>query len=896
MARPRFLPQPLAILAISLVSTSFIPAALPAPASPPDDFVLAGPTASAVFLVEPSLDPAVARAADDLRVDIERVSDVAPVLRHELSPDAGPTLVLVAVAGRSPLLDRLAASGKLDLRTLVGAWESFVIAVVREPFPGIEQALVIAGSDRRGAIYGCYEISAAIGVSPWHWWADVPVRKQATIAIAAGTHRFGPPSVKYRGIFLNDEDWGLQPWAAKTFEPETGDIGPKTYAKVFELLLRLKANTVWPAMHPTTRAFNRDPRNKEVADAYGIVMGSSHAEPMLRNNVDEWTAPKEDYNYVTNRADVLRYWEDRVAANGRYENIYTLGMRGIHDSNMVGPKTDAERIRVLEQAFADQRALITQHARPEAGRVIPDAPRPGAATDDARRIRDNPPYLTRSDDIPQMFCAYKEVLDLYRQGLRVPDDVTIVWPDDNFGYIRNLATPAECARSGGFGVYYHLSYLGRPLAYLWLSTTPPALVWEEMHKAYTHGADRIWIANVGDLKPAEIGTEFFLQLAWNIDRWTPGTLPNFLREWAAREFGQGVAVGAPLVGAQGRRPATPLQESQSQRTGASGHTDPDEIAAVLADYYRLNFQRRPEHLQWWLPRQPRRFSALTDGEVQQRLDSFAKLRTRVENLRRRLPAAQQDSFFQLVHYPIVGSALANVRFFEAERGHLDVAQAANAELVGLTRFYNEELAGGKWRGIMALEPADQQWSSMRIAPWTPPDSPRPAVADPPPGTFIVLEPAACTSHPSPTGAAWTRIPGLGRTGEAVTVLPATAAAIDLAAAQASAARLEHTVTFPTSGEFTLQAYLLPTHPVAGTALRFAVALDDAAPQLVSLEIGDGGSEWAQAVLNATRIATTRLVVPQAGEHTLTVYGLEAGVVLDKIVIDLGGLTPSYLGP
>ncbi|ACB74654.1 conserved hypothetical protein [Opitutus terrae PB90-1] len=853
----------LVLSALACIEQLSAQTALLTPSPRADDFILANQQGAAVFVLEPGTDPAVARAVDDLRADIERVSNVVPALRHELSPAARPALVLVAVAGKSSLLDRLAAEKKLDLRALVGAWESFVIAVVHTPFPGVERALVIAGSDRRGAIYGCYEVSAAIGVSPWHWWADVPVPKRSTLAIATGTHRFGPPSVKYRGVFLNDEDWGLQPWAAKTFEPETGDIGPKTYAKLFELLLRLKANTVWPAMHPTTRAFNHYPRNKEVADAYGIVMGSSHAEPMLRNNVDEWTAPKEDYNYVTNREGVLRYWEERVAENGRYEAIYTLGMRGIHDSNMVGPKTDAERIRTLERVFADQRALIARHVRPEVGRVIPNAPSPDAATDDGRRIRDNPPYLTRSDGTPQMFCAYKEVLDLYRQGLRVPDDVTIVWPDDNFGYIRNFATAAERGRSGGFGIYYHLSYLGRPLSYLWLSTTPPALVWEEMHKAYQHGADRIWIANVGDLKPAEIGTEFFLQMAWDIDRWSADNLATFLPEWTAREFG-------------------PQHAS--------------EIASILDEYYRLNFQRRPEHLQWWLPKQPRRASPLTDGEVQARLEAFARLRARVETLRTHMRPDQRDAFFQLVYYPVAGSALANQRFFEGERGNKDAARAADAGLVELTRVYNEQIAGGKWRGMMTLEPADKQWASMRIEAWTPPDSARAPVPDPPPGTFIAIEAGSFASHPSPTGVTWMRVPRLGRTREAVTVLPATVADIDLAAAEASAPRLEHAVNFPAAGEFTLQAYLLPTHPISGTALRFAVALDDAPPQLVTLEIGDGGPEWAQGVLNATRVARLRLAVPQAGEHALKIYGIQTGVVLDKVVIDLGGLTPSYLGP
>ncbi len=793
----------------------------------------------------------MARAADDLATDIARVTGIAPTKSAALPPSAR-AIVLVGVAGRSPLLDRLATTGKLDLRPLSGAWESFVIQTVAQPFPGVDQALVIAGSDRRGAIYGLYEISAAIGVSPWHWWADVPPAQRSSLVLAAGTNRFGPPSVKYRGIFLNDEDWGLQPWAAKTFDPEYGDIGPKTYAKVFELLLRLKANTLWPAMHACTRAFNSDPANARLADSYGIVMGTSHAEPMLRNNVREWTAPKNDYNYLANRDGVRAYWEERVASNARYESIFTLGMRGIHDSSMVGPKTDAERIATLERIFADQRALLAQHVSPAVERV------------------------------PQIFCAYKEVLDLYRQGLRVPDDVTIVWPDDNFGYIRNFATPAERARSGGFGVYYHVSYLGRPLSYLWLCTTPPALVWEEMRKAYDHGADRLWIVNVGDLKPAEIPTEFFLQMAWDIDRWRPENLDSFLPDWAARNFGPDNA------------PA---------------------IAALLADYYRLNFPRKPEHLQWWLPKEPYRPSGLSESEVQTRRAAFADLRRRAEALRPAIPAAQQDAFYELVFYPVVGSALANERYFAGERGQLDTARAADARLAAETRFFSEQVAGGKWRGFMNLEPASSEWASMRIAPWAPPPadqrtcsvtrqsldsasiSPRSetrqAFRPPSADTAVVAFDASSftASAPGATDAVWTAIPGLGHSGRALTVLPFSAPARALAEADA-APRIDYAVDLPAAGLFTLRLHLLPTHALAGGALRLAVALDDQPPQLVELPRADGGSEWSQAVLDNERIAESTLAPSTTGRHTLRVWGLEPGVVLDRFTIEpLAPATP-----
>ncbi len=326
------------------------------------DFILASQGRAAAVLVETTADPAVARATADFRNDIERVTGIPPAALNGSAP-LPREVVLASVLGQSALLDQLAAAGKINLNALAGAWESFVIQVVPAPFPGVERALVIAGSDRRGAIYGLYEISEAIGVSPWHWWADVTPEHKDTLAIAAGARRFGPPSVKYRGIFINDEDWGLQPWAARTHEPENGDLGPKTYARVFELLLRLKANVLWPAMHPSTKPFNGFPENKLLADRYGIVMGSSHAEPMLRNNVGEWKTPASGYDYVANRDGVLRYWEQRLDENGRFENIYTLGMRGIHDSNMIGPRTDDERIATLQRTFVDQRALLLKYAR-----------------------------------------------------------------------------------------------------------------------------------------------------------------------------------------------------------------------------------------------------------------------------------------------------------------------------------------------------------------------------------------------------------------------------------------------------------------------------------------------------------------------------------------------------
>jgi hypothetical protein len=913
-------------------------------------------------------------AAADLVSDVERVSGKKPQLRMEPS-GLSSHIVLAGTLGKSSLIDALVRDHKVDVTRLRGQWESFIIVTVPRPLPGVEMALAIIGSDRRGTAFGIYELSQAIGVSPWNWWADVTPAHRPNLVVSAGLHRYGPPSVQYRGIFLNDEDWGLQPWAAKTNEPERGDIGPKTYARIFELLLRLKANTLWPAMHKSTRPFNQFAENKQVADDYAVVMGSSHAEPMLRNNVGEWTDDPKNFDYTRNPEGVRNYWKERVRENGRFENIYTLGMRGIHDSPIQGPKTQAERIKLLERIFEVQRGMLAEHS----------------GTD-----------VTK---IPQIFCPYKEVLADYRNGLKVPDDVTIVFPDDNFGYIRSFPTPAERQRAGGFGVYYHISYLGRPLSYLWLNTTPPALIWEEMSKAYDHGVRKFWMLNVGDLKPAEIGIEFFMQMAWDASRWRRDNLPNFLNEWARREFG-------------------------------AAHST--EIAAVVDEYYRLGFARKPEHLQWYLPGEPPRVSDVSSvdyrDEAQTRLDAYESIQKRADRLYALMPAERKVAFFQLVAYPVRGAALANRRFFMMEKSAVYAAQGrasaltaaqraqeADAQMTAETDYYNERMLDGKWRHMMAIEMKQGEWPSMRITPPAiPPElSRRELAAQPRLGVAFEgrLEPMAADEHealpvlsvfmgntsffdvfntgrgrarwsakvsdnwlklsqlqgdlsvdarvtvsidwarapgrdgltmgaveitagnetrvvsvpifnPSSVrperligfvesagvvsieaenftskvergGAGWQVIHGLGRTGDSVAIFPTTAASIDLDRIVTDSPVLEYRMQLFTPESVTVTCYLVPTQPLkAGGGLRYAIGLDDQTPQVVTVGPGleVGSPPWAQNVMNATTLGKSTHEITKAGPHTLKIYMVDAGVVLDKIVVDAGGLRPSYLGP
>jgi hypothetical protein len=742
-------------------------------------------------------------AAEDLRRDLETVTGKPS--------GSGNGQIWAGTLGRNPAIDRLAAAGKLQVDKLKQCWECFTIATVERPSPTVPRALVIVGSDRRGTAYGIYELSRAIGVSPWHWWADVRPVHHDVLYVKRGTLRFGPPSVKYRGIFINDEDWGLAPWAATNFEPEHGGIGPKTYAKVFELLLRLKANTLWPAMHKISPAFNSDPENARLADRYAIVMGSSHAEPMLRNNVREWTADPHDYDYGKNPAGVRDYWEDRVRTNGLYENIYTLGMRGIHDSGMQGADDMPTRRRFLESIFADQRAMIGRHVSPHVERV------------------------------PQVFTPYKEVLDVYRSGLTVPDDVTIMWPDDNFGYIRRFPNALERRRSGGSGIYYHLSYLGAPLSYLWLSTTPPALVEEEMGRAFDLGADRMWIANVGDIKPGELAMDYFLSLAWDV----PGTrargVDDFLKRWAAENVDAGQSV---------------------------------EIARLLAEHYRLNFIRRPEHLQWWLPGQQPRQSPYSIGEGDERLREFDANVARLKAIETGIDPVRRDAFFELLAYPVQAAAEANRRFFAAE-GHdrlrdenlvealrrAGAARAADTAIATLTAHY-DSLNGGKWRGLIAPEPADGQWAFLRIsAPVVPrhydaqPYAPRSAA----PTVSLDLRRLAGN---------WRRVAGLGHDGVA------------LASSVREPVAGSGLVDLPT-GTWRPVVSLIPTYPGHdGEPLILTVKFGDQTfPLRVARQTGD--AEWAKAVLD-NRISIPLPVTLGKGPQRIELRADGGGVLVDSI--------------
>ncbi len=814
----------------------------PANAAPAFPLVASG---TAAPIVVPANAPEVVKiAARDLAADIAAVSGATPEILTAPPADKNRPRVELVIA-----------------TDLSGKWEAFRLSAK----PGV---LTISGSDRRGLAYGIYEVSQRIGVSPWNWWADVPATKRADLHLSLGDEPIDQPAVKYRGIFLNDEGWGLEPWASNTFEPDVGNLGPKTYARLFELLLRLRANSIWPAMHPGTTPFHQVPGNAKVADDYAIVLGSSHAEPMLRNNVGEWKRDVKHFNFLTHRDEVLTYWEERVKQRASGESIFTLGMRGIHDSAIVGPRNQAERIATLTDIFKEQREMLARHL----GQGDP----------------------TR---VAQMFCPYKEVLADYQAGLKVPEDATLVWPDDNFGYIRRFATADERRRSGGGGVYYHLSYLGAPLSWLWIDTLPPALVWSEMTRAYEQGARNLWIANVGDLKNTERSTEFFLDLAWHADRTNPEGPARFLRETAARDFGKQHA---------------------------------DMVADVLSRLQAINFARKTEHLQWHGSMTPYQPTELDEAEIAQRLKACADLVRDSDALAKQLPAVAQDAFYQLVGYPVVITAAANERYFRSElaradeargrdsKSNLEAAAASKKRIAEATARYNNDIAGGKWRGIVTENGvAARDWKRFQPDPKAVPPKPAADNVCPPapsesgallhlsgarPGDFVERDGVVSIhagnfagKYDLPTGAGWHSVPGLGRTGSAVTVLPSTTAITP-----AAAPTLDYRFHITTNNPATLHVRLLPTHPlVSGKGLRLAVSIDGSAPLPLAVTSGSEPKsvEWSNRVLSNATEATLKFPnTLKPGAHTLRLIAVDAGVVVDKIVLDLGGLKPSYDGP
>ncbi|MDQ8182612.1 glycosyl hydrolase 115 family protein [Pelagicoccus sp. SDUM812005] len=897
-------------------------------------------------------------AAEALADDIERVTGIAAAV-STAAPSASE-VILLGTVGSSPLIDSLVSDGKIDVSAIQGKWEAYTAAVVENPLQGVSRALVIAGSDRRGTAFGVFALSESMGVSPWYFWGDVPTAQKSALYIA-GSHTQPSPGVKYRGIFLNDEDWGLQPWAANTFEPEVGNIGPKTYSTIYELLLRLHSNVIWPAMHEypvMTTPFYEVPGNMEAADDYAIVISTSHHEPMLRNSHEYNESERGSYNYWSNRSNIYDFWEERVIETADTEAIYTIGMRGRTDAGMLAPAgtTDAQKAqKIQDEIIPDQRQMISDYVNKNAA------------------------------EMPQIFIPYKETLVQYQSGLELPDDVTILWPDDNHGYIRQLSTTQEQARSGGSGVYYHLSYWGVPTSYLWLCTTPPGMTRSEMIKAWDFEAKNMWLVNVGDLKPHEIGTDFFLRMARNPEAFREFDQRAYLSQWAARVFGS---------------------------------THADAIADVLEDYYHLNIVKRPEHLN----RNDSGFSHTENGdEAGRRLEDFSALAEAAEEIYSQLPAEDKAAFYAMVLYPVKGSNFVNRRVLLAERSRLwasqgragtaelaAAAEAAHAALLAETEFYNKTNADGKWdymlnpmdisqlpgwaqetqnafimpstgsytpaaeaglgvaiegeespleEGIAGELPkiarhADVErfvdvynkgagsfaWTATASAPWiklsqTSGDAdarimvgvdwtqaPR-GYAIPgqitiagagetrtvnvrafyPQGLDLGTLPAAVEAdakvvieaedytarRDDSDGIAWTRVDGATASRDGMTILPVTAASLDPENLPADAASLTYEFFAFSTGQVEIRTECLPTHRITAdhAGLRYAISLNGGPVQVTDVNAAEYSAAWNANTLRAASYGISKHEIAQAGLQTIQIWMVDAGVVLDRLVVD-----------
>ena len=875
-------------------------------------FPIAANGEAAAIYVAPTSPETVRVAAQSFADDVERVTGAKPAILTSLTAPLPANLILVGVLGASPEIDRLRTAKRLVTTSIDGKWEAAETATLLNPqisgqrnfLPGVHLVLVIAANDRRGAAYALFTLSRQMGVSPWTWWADVPVAHHAAVYVRPGLFVQPSPSVQYRGIFLNDEDWGLRPWAAKKMDPTVdngkGNIGPRTYERMFELLLRLHANSLWPAMHPGSLAFNAVPENAKLADKWGIVMGSSHSEALLRNNVGEWNEaapPAGDgrWNFQTNSEAMIQYWDKRLTENGKFENFYTVGLRGVHDSGLEATGSPQVKAKLVEDVMTEQRKLL-------AARVNPDVAK-----------------------IPQIIWLYKESLDLYRVGMKVPDDVTLGWTDDNYGYIRELPNAAEQARSGGSGVYYHVSYWGAPHDHLWLCTTPPALLHEELTKAYDHNARKYWILNVGDLKPAELDIDYFMQLATDEPRMAAMSQHDFLTQWFAEQF--------PAV-------------------------DVAKLADVMTRYYALNFIRKPEFMGFNGYNDGINRSAFnplawgTDGEPDQnraRAAAWHRLSEDAQSIAKTLPPEYASAFFELVGYPVEASTAMNEKFLATDLTFLDArhlddpalaadaarARAAYDTIQTLTAKYNS-LEDGKWDGIMSAAPRGRHVFEMpRTAAATDASAPFPAswggddsIAPTPPVKLIAkfleqhgtvsINATHFTRKSDGAPVQWNILTDLGISGDSI-VYGAPGLLANAANAGASQLDSEMRVSAPwleydfitttTDAPATLTLHLLPTFAVdSDHHLRYAVALDGGAPIELDLSPpaaprktaaagdGPGDSGWAENVLRNSATATVPLGQLAGGKHTLRLLYRDPGVVFEQLVVTFPGATPAYPVP
>ncbi|MBN1397499.1 MAG: glycosyl hydrolase 115 family protein [Bacteroidetes bacterium] len=926
-----------------------------------NNFALSYSGKSAPLFVSSQDYPGVIRAFKDLQADIEKVTGTRPELtvvksKTSIVP-ASREIVLAGTIGKSPLIDQLIKRKKLNVKGVSKKWETFLIQVVEKPFPNISRALVIAGSDKRGAIFGIYDVCKNIGVSPLHWWADVPAKKNSSLFVLPGRYVQGEHKVKYRGIFINDEAPALSGFVYEKF----GGYTSAFYVHVFELLLRLKSNFLWPAMWNNSFGTD-DSLNSKLADEYGIVMSTSHHEPMMRAFV-EWTwagNKRGSWDYSINAPALRDFWREGIRRNKNFETITTLAMRGDGDE----PMSEESNIDLLQQIVGDQRKIIEEVTGKKAS------------------------------DVPQVWAVYKEVQDYYDKGMRVPDDVTILLCDDNWGNIRKLPRLTDPLRSGRYGIYYHFDFVGGPRSYRWLNTTQIERVWEQMNLAYSYGADRIWIVNVGDIKPMEFPISFFLDYAWDPKRISASDLPEYTRKWAEDQFGAEYS---------------------------------KQIAEILNSYTKFNSRRKPEMLS------PDTYSLVNYREAETVVEQYYDIVNEAQQISNSLPAEYKDTFYQLVLHQSSACANLNDLYVTVGKNRLYAKQGRSAantlarkakELFLkdslITMYYNNILSGGKWKHMMdqthigyiswqeprynkmpevseisipekaemgvAIEGTEAWWPDEKNEAVLPeydvynqqkyyieifnrgkvpyeysinadrswilvsfdkgvietekrlwvsidwrkapkgtnravltingPDSTRinvQAVINNPHSPkrseirgfvesngYISINAENYSAARKSKTVNWVEIPNLGRTASAMIVTPVTA---QPQVPEGNSPRLEYQIYLFSEGEINVKAYLSPTlnfHKTQG--LRYALSIDDEQPQIVNMHENAVEPDWLypdwwnQAVSDNTIIKESKHQILKKGAHVLKFWMVDPGVVLQKIVVETGDVKPSYLGP
>lgn len=944
-AKSRFFIIVVFFLGISTISYSINPEKYVVSKGSSQNFPLVSSGKLASILVSENDFKGVLRVTGHLENDFFKVTELHPKRINKIS-EATDFVIIIGTLGKSEIIDQLAKEGKIDGNELKGKWEKFITQIVDNPAKGVKKALVIAGSDKRGTIFGIYDLSNQMGVSPWHFWADVPVKKQAELHVVPGIHTKNEPKVKYRGIFINDEAPALSGWAFENY----GGFNAKFYDKVFELILRMKGNYLWPSMWGRM-FYVDDEKNAELADEYGVVMGTSHHEPLTKAHSEWAKSGTGKWDFSTNSENLIKFWKDGIERMGNKETIVTVGMRGDGDE----PMTEGTAIELLENIVKTQRDII-------------------------KEVTKKP-----IEETPQMWALYKEVQDYYDKGMRVPDDITLLLCDDNWGNIRKLPELDAKPRKGGYGIYYHYDYVGGPRNYKWINTNQIERTWEQMDLAYQHGVDEIWIVNVGDIKPMEFPIEFFLDMAWNPEAFNAGNLKQYYVQWAKENFG-------------------------SQNT--------DDIAEILQLYTKYNSRRKPELLD------QKTYSITNYNEAENVIADYKRLVGKATLINKQLKPEYKDAFYQLVLFPVLASANLNELYVATAKNHLYSSQgrsSANtyAKYVKeffekdslLTNFYHTKLANGKWNHMMsqthigytywqepktnvipktniieipnkseagiAIEGSDKWWSGPSeeiVLPafysfeknsryidlfnrgsipfdfkvssknnWIKFSKSKGTVKEEeriivsidwkkvPKGditsefmitagkqTFPVnlniknvdvngikgfTEANGCISINAEdfsrainTDLKWTTIPNIGRTSSGITFKPSNRKIIEISE---SSPRIEYDLHFFSKGNIKIHAYFSPTlNFTVRDGLKYGIAIDNEKPQMMNLNEDNSERIWNTSVADNIKIITSAHTIEKPGHHILKFFGADPALVLQKIVIETesGEILKSYLGP